>query len=152
MYETNDGQGVCIIQKEVYSIDLQTHTSKSGEDYFEVRQDTYKGQGMKGVYILLNGFEVIYIGSSVNIERRLTGHKNKDYDHYVIIECKRHKMMEKKLIRLINPPLNIVTYRDVFTTNLCINPKLAKKVKASAKVARHSMNTEIELILQERYA
>lgn len=107
---------------------------------------------MKGVYILLNGLEVIYIGSSVNIERRLTGHKDKDYDHYVIIECKRYKMMEKKLIRLINPPLNILTYRDVFTTNLCIDPKLAEKVKESADLAKRSMNKEIELALEQKYS
>ncbi len=38
-----------------------------------------------------------------------------------------------------------------FCTNLRIPEKLADKVKASAEVAKRSLNAEIELTLEEKY-
>lgn len=42
--------------------------------------------------------------------------------------------------------------KEFFCTNLRIDPKLAKKVKDSADLAKRSMNKEIELALEQRYA
>lgn len=39
-----------------------------------------------------------------------------------------------------------------FTMSLRIDEKLSEKVKASADLAKRSMNKEIELILEERYS
>lgn len=65
---------------------------------------------MRGVYILLKGTEPIYIGRSKNIEKRLIGHRHKDYDHYVVIPAKEFRLnwLESMLISVINPQLNKV--------------------------------------------
>lgn len=42
--------------------------------------------------------------------------------------------------------------KEFFCTNLRINLKLAGKVKASAEAAKRSMNKEIELTLEQKYA
>lgn len=42
--------------------------------------------------------------------------------------------------------------KEFFCTNLRIDPKLAEKVKASADLAKRSMNKEIELALEQKYS
>lgn len=42
--------------------------------------------------------------------------------------------------------------KPFFSTNLRINPELAKRVKAQAEAAKRSMNKEIELALEEKFA
>lgn len=111
---------------------------------------------MKGVYFLLKGEDVIYIGQSVNMERRLTDHCFKDYDAFVFVPSDNREDLEAEMIRLIKPIGNtqntgIKKVDDRFVTNLRIDPKLAEKVKASADAAKRSMNKEIELVLEERY-
>jgi hypothetical protein len=44
------------------------------------------------------------------------------------------------------------TKKAFFCTNLRINPSLADKVKESADKAKRSMNKEIELALEEKFA
>lgn len=62
----------------------------------------------KGVYILIKNDDVIYVGASLNIERRLFAHTNKDYDHAVIIPYnKRYLYLERRLISFLQPHLNI---------------------------------------------
>lgn len=111
---------------------------------------------MTGVYILLKGFDVIYIGQSVNMERRMKDHFLKDYDGYVLIPSDDRGNLERYLIDLIKPSDNkyqtgIKKVHDMYITNLRINPELADKVKSSAEAAKRSMNKEIELALEQRY-
>jgi len=44
------------------------------------------------------------------------------------------------------------TKKAFFSTNLRINPELAKRVKSCAEAAKRSMNKEIELALEEKFA
>lgn len=61
----------------------------------------------QGVYILIKDCDILYVGASINIERRLYEHKNKDYDHYVIIKFgKRYLALEMRMIAFLKPILN----------------------------------------------
>lgn len=107
---------------------------------------------MKGVYFLIKDQDVIYIGQSIHIEKRVKDHCLLGYDSFVLLPCRNRKRMERKMIKLIRPIHNMShLVPDRFSTNLRINSKLAERVKASAEAAKRSMNKEIELVLEERY-
>jgi hypothetical protein len=64
---------------------------------------------MKGVYILIKDDDVLYIGASLNLERRIYQHRDKDYDFYVLIPYgKRYEQLETMLISFVKPLLNKV--------------------------------------------
>lgn len=82
-----------------------------------------------GVYLLLKGIDVVYVGSAVRMRRRLTVHRGApcfrdgNTDGVVYCECPRSLMplLEGALINGLNPPENrstrsaakkrVVTYR-----------------------------------------
>lgn len=64
-----------------------------------------------GVYFLLNGIQVVYVGQSEDIEFRIKTHLkegSKYFDHYQFFECERHllDLMEAYFIWLYQPELN----------------------------------------------
>lgn len=63
---------------------------------------------MIGVYILIKDFDVLYVGRSLNVIRRLYSHRHKEYDYYVIIESKNHRLkwLETAMISILKPKLN----------------------------------------------
>lgn len=62
---------------------------------------------MIGVYLLVKDFDIIYVGSSKNMELRIEDHKNKDYDYYVLLPTKTdHKGSERSFISCYKPILN----------------------------------------------
>ena len=40
-----------------------------------------------GVYFLISGQEIIYVGQSVNVFLRISQHRDKNFDKYVFIPC-----------------------------------------------------------------
>jgi hypothetical protein len=81
---------------------------------------------VSGVYLLSEGDEVVYVGSSVRLRTRIRGHQLRDW-----IRSGRFKLtllpadasvvrdIEKVLIRIIKPPLN---YCGVPSTALAKRP------------------------------
>lgn len=64
---------------------------------------------MCGVYFLIKGESVVYVGQSVNIAARLRDHQaDKDFDSYSWIQCPRESLdvMESLYIHVLRPPLN----------------------------------------------
>lgn len=62
-----------------------------------------------GVYFLMNGPDVVYVGQSVNVVRRLGDHlENKDFDSVRVIPCKPSDLdnLEGFFIRFLRPRLN----------------------------------------------
>jgi len=68
---------------------------------------------MIGIYFLKKNKEVVYVGQSIDIERRVKEHsKEKEFDDYSYIECDKSLLnsMEQSFILQYNPKLNIAKY------------------------------------------
>lgn len=61
-----------------------------------------------GIYFLIKGDEIVYIGQSVNIFARMNGHANKDYDAITFVPCDKSELdiLESLYILAYQPKLN----------------------------------------------
>ena len=61
-----------------------------------------------GVYFLVNGNKVVYVGQSVNVYTRISEHHDKLFDSFAFIPCKREVLntLESLYIHVLRPPLN----------------------------------------------
>ena len=61
-----------------------------------------------GVYFLLDGNDVVYIGQSVNVYVRISSHVGKKFDRYAFIPCSVEDLdrLESLYIHLLRPKLN----------------------------------------------
>jgi len=65
-------------------------------------------EGSSGVYFLIKGDRVVYVGQSVNVFLRIASHvQHKDFDSYAYISCPRDKLdiLESLYIHTLSPPL-----------------------------------------------
>jgi hypothetical protein len=71
-------------------------------------------QTASGVYFLVDGDRVVYVGQSVNIYSRIPYHHDKKFDKYVYIPCDPSQLnvLESLYIHLLQPKLN---YNDAGT-------------------------------------
>ena len=64
---------------------------------------------MCGVYYLFDGAAVLYVGASIDVDRRIGEHKSKiDFAGYFVDECKPEQLneLEAKAIQEFKPPFN----------------------------------------------
>lgn len=61
------------------------------------------------VYFLVKGSQVVYVGSSTCLAKRIYGHKDKDFDRvfYLLVEADRMLDVEADFIRIFQPLYNI---------------------------------------------
>ena len=63
-----------------------------------------------GIYFLIKDEEVVYVGQSIEIFRRIGKHRNegKDFDSFAFIECEKSELdkLEAKYITALAPELN----------------------------------------------
>jgi hypothetical protein len=63
-----------------------------------------------GIYVLMKGASVIYVGQSECVCRRIAEHveSGKDFDSYFVVECDRLDLtrLEHRIITILRPPLN----------------------------------------------
>lgn len=74
----------------------------------EIYQASEPVKRITGVYFLLNGTKVVYVGSTTDVHRRLLEHRQakREFDRYLIIEyrtAEHAKAAEKKYIRHLRP-------------------------------------------------
>lgn len=64
---------------------------------------------ISGVYFLFNNSELVYVGQSENIVKRIHEHTDKLFTHYSHIKCSKKELLvlEKKYIQTYNPVYNI---------------------------------------------
>lgn len=72
-----------------------------------VNQSTPWGN-LSGVYFLIDGNEVVYVGQSVNVFSRINSHKDKKFDRYAYVNCDQSMMdrLESLYIHFLQPKLN----------------------------------------------
>jgi predicted GIY-YIG superfamily endonuclease len=64
---------------------------------------------MCGVYYLTDGLDVIYVGASANVERRIQEHASRiDFAQVFVDQCEPDQLpvLEARAIREFRPPLN----------------------------------------------
>ena len=85
-----------------------------------------------GVYFLFNKDNLIYIGQSINIFRRLNQHiKNKNFDSYSFIKCDTDSEaidLEKMLIKKYRPTLNIQHKTQDLNDSIEFHLRMIKKL------------------------
>jgi hypothetical protein len=65
-----------------------------------------------GVYFLIDGDRVVYVGQSVNVYARIASHHDKVFERFAFIPCKRDVLdsLESLYIHIFRPPLNADTH------------------------------------------
>jgi hypothetical protein len=61
------------------------------------------------VYFLLDKGRIIYVGQTINFLNRAAGHRDKVFDDFCVISCKKEHMdaLESFFIMTLRPPLNV---------------------------------------------
>lgn len=61
-----------------------------------------------GVYFLIDGDKVVYVGQSVNVYARIASHHDKVFERFAFIPCEREMLdsLESLYIHILRPPLN----------------------------------------------
>lgn len=78
-------------------------------DIKKLKRHRYDRTVIRGIYYLFNKWELVYIGQSENIIRRINQHIDKDFDEFSYIEIDRNIWLddiEKDEIRKYKPRLN----------------------------------------------
>lgn len=78
-------------------------------DIKKLKRHRYDRTVIRGIYYLFNKWELVYIGQSENIIRRINEHTNKEFDEFSYIEIDRNiwlEDIEKEEIRKYKPRLN----------------------------------------------
>lgn len=78
-------------------------------DIKKLKRHRYDRTVIRGIYYLFNKWELVYIGQSENIIRRINEHTNKEFDEFSYIEIDRNIWLddiEKEEIRKYKPRLN----------------------------------------------
>jgi len=65
-----------------------------------------------GVYFLIDGDKVVYVGQSVNVYARIASHHDKVFERFAFIPCKREVLdsLESLYIHILRPALNADMY------------------------------------------
>lgn len=65
-------------------------------------------ESQSGVYFLIRGGEVVYVGQSVNVHARISQHKDKKFDRYAFVPCDADSLdvLESLYIHCLRPGLN----------------------------------------------
>ena len=65
-------------------------------------------ENFSGVYFLLDGDEIVYVGQAVNIYSRIAQHTDKQFDRYAFVLCDVDMLdnLESLYIHVLRPKLN----------------------------------------------
>jgi len=61
-----------------------------------------------GIYFLIDGNRVVYVGQSVNVYSRISSHQDKVFESFAFIPCKKEMLdkLESLYIHILRPTLN----------------------------------------------
>ena len=91
---------------------------------------------ISGVYLLIKNHIVVYVGQTMEFDRRLRNHYDKDFDRYHFFECDFDKLnhFEERLIEKFRPIYNKETgcHYSVEHRRLQLKRRIAKLEKQIA--------------------
>jgi len=74
-----------------------------------------------GIYFLIRGEKIVYVGKSLNVHSRIAAHRpSKEFDKVHIITCRQESLgqLESMYIKSFNPELNVAGRSDRIPTPL----------------------------------
>jgi hypothetical protein len=74
----------------------------------EIVDSASKWKRATGVYFLVKGDKVVYVGQSVNVYSRIAQHQDKDFDRFAFVACDKGLLdnLESLYIHVLKPELN----------------------------------------------
>lgn len=74
----------------------------------EIAREALPWNSVTGIYFLLDGNKIVYIGQSTNVYHRIASHKDKQFDRYAFVPCSADSLdkLEALYIHCIRPKLN----------------------------------------------
>jgi hypothetical protein len=74
----------------------------------EIAEASLPWSRASGVYFLLDGDEIVYVGQAVNVYSRIGQHTNKRFDRYAFVPCAVNELdkLESLYIHCLRPRLN----------------------------------------------
>lgn len=93
---------------EILNVVSATLTSKYLLHADEIAREALPWEKASGVYFLLNGNEIVYVGQAVNVYARIGQHVDKRFDRYAFIPCAINALdkLESLYIHCLRPKLN----------------------------------------------
>jgi len=90
-----------------------------------------------GVYFLLDGDDVVYVGQAVSVYKRIAEHTNKKFDRYAFVPCARDALdkLESLYIHCLRPPLNGVQANKANCAPISLHNLLGLADKSSKSTA-----------------
>lgn len=100
---------------------VASHTMKKDRKVFvdsteihsdeEIIESSMSAPDTSGVYFLIRGGAIVYVGQSRNVYARIEAHKqSKEFDRITVLECEERNLrsLESLYIKKFQPPLNIL--------------------------------------------
>lgn len=117
-----------------------------------------KDRRLCGVYLLIKNEEIVYVGQSINVDRRVKDHAtHKSFDRVALVPCQREKLipLEADYIRVFNPRLNIVRpmggdWVEIDDFVFSINTRIQGSEKLTEKALLETNDLMVLDILGER--
>lgn len=84
-------------------------TGKRMVEEWEIVESAKPWAENSGVYFLVKGTRVVYVGQSVNVYTRVAGHmRTKDFDSFSFVRCPKNALnqLESIYIHMLQPPQN----------------------------------------------
>lgn len=93
---------------EAFNASSEALTGKVLLGAHEIAKASRPWQAESGVYFLLDGQEVVYVGQAVNVYARIGQHTDKKFDRYAFVLCPREMLdkLESLYIHCLRPRLN----------------------------------------------
>jgi hypothetical protein len=109
-----------------------------------------------GVYMLLKGASVAYVGQSKCCGLRLSAHWTegaKDFDSFLVIPCQEKDLLEREawLINALDPPLNRAPGFAGRTTQIMfrVTPELKQQIQETAQAQGVGMSAWLEKLAEK---
>lgn len=88
---------------------------------------------VSGIYFLVDGSEIVYVGQSLNVYARIAAHKDKKFEKVFVIKCDAENLLkiESQYIKLFTPK-----YNNQLNPHSWLLPKT--KTNVPAKIIHHA--------------
>lgn len=96
--------------KKHQALSMVSH--KATKEYLLTRTQLLENEipwnSLVGIYFLIHDNEIVYIGQSTNVYRRLTAHSDKQFSGYAVVPCETHELdiLESLYIHCLQPKYN----------------------------------------------
>ena len=115
-YANGLGEKISFLEKKLADLDrmqlMNLHSASLGQKSLltskQIVEQSTSWEKLSGVYFLIDGDEVVYVGQSLNIFSRINNHKDKKFDRYAYVNCDPNVMdrLESLYIHFLKPKLN----------------------------------------------